>query len=61
MKSTCETKYFKEMMMSLPNMISGSVRNTFPHQPGIRHVEAVVDQFVNIGKFGARECVDRQP
>lgn len=47
--------------MSLPNMISGSVRNTFPHQPGIRHVEAVVDQFVNIGKFGARECVDRQP
>jgi len=45
--------------MNLPNMISGSVRNTFPHLPplGTRHIEASIDQFGNIGKFGTLDYV----
>jgi len=45
--------------MNLPGMISGSVRNTFPHLPpfGTRRVEASIDQFGNIGKFGSLDHV----
>ncbi len=47
--------------MNLPNNITGSVRNTFPHLPplGTRRVEASVDQFGNIGTFGTLDYVGR--
>ena len=45
--------------MNLPGMISGSVRNTFPHLPpsATRRVENSVDQFGSIGKFGTLDHV----
>lgn len=45
--------------MDLPNAISGSVRNTFPHLPpfGVRAIKASVDQFGNIGKVGTMNHV----